>query len=170
VGGVLVLGVLLALIGFLLPAGFKVQRSMDISAPADTVYTLLATPTEWKRWSVWTQRDPAMAIEYAGAASGAGATWSWRSKTEGNGTMTFVEADAGRRLTYRLAFPDFGMQSSGLLLVEPAGSAVRVTWTNEGSMGNNPLNRWFGLFMDRLVGPDFEAGLANLKKLAESGR
>jgi hypothetical protein len=35
-------------------------------------------------------------------------------------------------------------------------------------MGSNPLNRWFGLMMDRLVGPDFEAGLANLKRLAES--
>ncbi len=51
----------------------------------------------------------------------------------------------------------------------PDGSGTRVTWTNEGDMGANPVNRYFGLMMDRMVGPDFEAGLKNLKALAERG-
>jgi hypothetical protein len=82
--------------------------------------------------------------------------------------MEFVEADPPNRLAYRLSFPEFGMQSKGLLRIVPDGAGVRVSWTNEGDMGSNPLNRWFGLMMDRLVGPDFEGGLANLKRLAES--
>ena len=49
----------------------------------------------------------------------------------------------------------------------PDGSGTRVTWTNEGDMGANPVNRYFGLMMDSMVGPDFEAGLKNLKALAE---
>jgi len=40
----------------------------------------------------------------------------------------------------------------------------------EGDLGHSPVNRWFGLFMDKLVGPDFDAGLANLKRLSESAR
>jgi hypothetical protein len=61
------------------------------------------------------------------------------------------------------------MQSAGVVTIAPAGSGVRVSWTNEGEMGANPINRWFGLLMDRMVGKDFDAGLVNLKKLAEAG-
>lgn len=163
------LAVLLLAIGLALPSQFKVQRSIEIGAPASKVYPLIAAPAAWARWSVWNQRDPAMKIEYAGPASGNGARWNWESKTEGNGAMEFTDAVTDQRIGYRLSFPDMGMQSSGRLVLEPAGNGVRVTWTNEGDMGANPVNRWFGLFMDRLVGPDFEAGLANLKKLAEAG-
>ncbi|MCK6428392.1 MAG: SRPBCC family protein [Burkholderiaceae bacterium] len=155
-------------IGFLLPSQFHVERSVVINAPAEKVYALIADPREWKRWTVWNQRDPAMKIEYAGPPSGVGAKWSWQSKTEGNGEMEFTEATPPNRLGYRLSFPEFGMQSKGLLRVVPDGAGVRVSWSNEGDMGSNPLNRWFGLMMDRLVGPDFEGGLANLKRLAES--
>ena len=165
----LTLVVALLAIGFALPSQFKVQRSIEIGAPAAKVYPLIAAPAAWSKWSVWNQRDPKMTLEYAGPESGAGARWRWQSESEGNGEMEFTEAEVDRRIAYRLSFPDMGMQSTGLLTIEPAASGVRLTWTNEGDMGGNPVNRWFGLFMDRLVGPDFETGLANLKKLAESG-
>jgi uncharacterized protein YndB with AHSA1/START domain len=166
IAGLVGIVVLLAAIGFVLPARFKVQRSVEIAAPADKVYPLIAAPAEWKRWSIWNQRDPKMTIEYGGPTAGAGARWSWRSQSEGNGAMEFTEAVPNERIGYLLSFPDMGMQSRGVLMLAPAASGVRVTWTNEGEMVANPVNRWFGLFMDRLVGPDFDAGLANLKKLA----
>ena len=68
---------------------------------------------------------------------------------------------------YTLHFPEFGMRSTGQLTLEPAGNATRVTWSNEGDVGANPVNRYFALMTDRMVGPDFEGGLANLKSLAE---
>lgn len=166
---VVVLAAVLLAIGFVLPSHFEVQRSTRIAAPADKVYALIVDPREWKRWTVWNERDPNMTMTYSGAPAGAGAKWSWKSATEGDGEMEFTDAVPGQRIGYRLSFPDFGMQSSGALTIAPAGDGVTVTWTNEGEMGANPLNRWFGLFMDRLVGPDFEAGLANLKQLAEAG-
>lgn len=161
--------VFLAGVGFLLPSSYRVERSVEIGAPAAKIYALLADPREWKRWTVWNQRDPAMKMEFSGPASGAGAKWSWTSKTEGSGAMEFVEARQDERIGYKLSFPEFGMQSGGQLTLAPAAGKVRVTWTNEGQLSANPLNRWFGLMMDRLVGPDFEAGLANLKRLAEGG-
>lgn len=157
--------------GFLLPAQFKVQRSIDIAAPAGNVYALIVDPREWKRWAVWNERDPAMKIEYSGAASGPGARWSWRSKTEGNGSMEFTEAALDKRLGYKLDFPDFGMQSNGMLTLVPAGPqgpGVHLTWTMEGTLGSNPMHRWLGVFMDKMVGADFEGGLRNLKRLAEA--
>ncbi len=174
----LVLKILVALVvavgalvaaGFLLPSGFKVERSVQIDAPASEVYELVASPREWKRWSAWNQRDPAMQIEYTGPASGVGAGWSWKSATEGNGEMEFTAAQPGERVDYVLRFPEFGMESTGVLRIEPDGRGVRLSWSNEGDMGGNPINRWFGVFMDRLVGPDFESGLANLKREAEAG-
>ncbi len=169
VGGLALLVVALVAVGFILPSKFKVQRSIDIAAPAERIYGLIADPREWKRWTVWNQRDPSMKIEYSGPASGTGARWSWQSKSEGNGSMEFTDAKPGSQLAYRLSFPDFGLQSNGLLAIAPAGAGSKITWTNEGNLGASPVNRWFGVFMDRMVGSDFEAGLANLKKLAESG-
>jgi uncharacterized protein YndB with AHSA1/START domain len=166
---VVALLLLFAAAGLALPSRFRVERSVAIGAPAERVYVLISAPAEWKRWSAWNQRDPDMRLEYHGPAAGTGAGWSWRSESEGNGAMEFTEAVPDQKVAYQLSFPDLGMQSRGLLTIDPAGNGVRVTWTNEGDMGANPVNRWFGLFMDRLVGPDFAAGLANLKKLAEAG-
>jgi uncharacterized protein YndB with AHSA1/START domain len=167
-GTVVALILILIAVGFLLPSRYKVQRSIEVAAPPDKVYTLIADPREWKRWTVWNRRDPAMKIEYAGPPSGVGAKWSWQSRSEGSGAMEFTAAMPGQRLGYRLSFPEFGIQSDGVLLLETFGGGTRVIWTNEGDMGSSPLNRWFGVMMDTLVGPDFEAGLANLKQLAES--
>lgn len=160
---------LLLVIGLLLPSGFKIQRSVLIAAPPAKIYPLIVDPRQWKNWTVWNRRDPAMTMNYSGAESGAGAKWSWQSKTEGNGEMEFTMALPNERIDYSLSFPDFGMASRGQLRLEPEGSGTRVTWTNEGDMGANPVNRYFGLLMDRMVGPDFEGGLVNLKALAEKG-
>jgi len=157
----------LLIIGMLLPSGFKVQRSVVINAPASKIYPLIADPRQWKQWAVWNRRDPAMKMEYSGAESGTGAKWSWESKTEGNGVMEFTAAVPNKHVDYALSFPDFGMTSRGELRLTSESSGTRVTWTNEGDMGNNPVNRYFGLLMDRMVGPDFEAGLANLKTFSE---
>jgi hypothetical protein len=59
------------------------------------------------------------------------------------------------------------MVSTGALTLTPEGNATRISWTNEGDVGNNPMMRWFVPFMDKMMGPDFDGGLANLKAMAE---
>ena len=161
--------VLLLGIGLILPSTFKVQRSIDVSAAPDKIYPLIADPREWKKWSAWNTRDPAMKIAYSGPPSGNGAKWTWESTSEGSGEMTFTAAVPNQRIDYSLFFPDFGMRSAGEMKLEPAGSGTRVTWANQGDVGANPINRYFAQAMDRLVGSDFETGLKNLKALAERG-
>lgn len=153
--------------GYALSPKFSVARSTTIAAPAEKVYALIADPREWKRWTVWNQRDPAMQISYSGPPTGTGAAWAWQSKSEGDGKMTFTAAEASRRLAYDLYFPDFGTTSAGAIELAAAGAGTKVTWRMDGDMGSNPLFRWLALFGDRMVGPDFEAGLANLKALVE---
>jgi uncharacterized protein YndB with AHSA1/START domain len=159
--------VLLVIGGYALSPKFKAERSISVNAGADKIYALIADPREWKRWSVWNRRDPGMAITYSGPPSGAGAVWEWKSKSEGDGKMTFSAAEPGKRVAFELYFPDFGTTSTGVLELVPDGQGTKVTWTMNGDMGSNPVYRWMALFMDKMVGPDFEAGLANLKALAE---
>lgn len=167
----IVVALLLVLVigGLLLPSDYSVTRSVQIAAPADKVYALLEDPRAWKRWTVWNQRDPSMQISYSGPPTGAGAGWAWTSESEGSGSMTFTTAEPGQRLGYTLSFPEFDSTSTGELQLEPADGGTRVTWSLNGDMGANPLMHWFALMMDRMVGPDFAAGLANLKAEAEKG-
>lgn len=164
----LALLVIFLLVGFFLPSHFEVRRSTLINAPTEKVFAQIDTPRQWPSWTIWNQRDPKMEISYSGPERGLNAGWSWKSATEGNGNMVFTAVEPNKQLTYKLSFPDMGMESTGMLLVEAEGAATKLTWTNEGEMGANPINRYFGLFMDQLVGPDFESGLANLKNRIET--
>jgi uncharacterized protein YndB with AHSA1/START domain len=153
--------------GFFLPSAFLVQRSVVINAPDDRIYDYIVEPKEWTKWSVWTRRDPKMDITYGGPPFGQGARWSWKSKSEGSGTMEFTRVEPNRRIEYSLMFPEFGMRSTGEFRIEPGAGGARVTWTNAGDVGTNPLKHYLAAAMDHIVGPDFESGLANLKALAE---
>ncbi len=155
--------------GMMLPPTFQVSRSVTVNAPPDKVYALVADPRGWKLWSLWNQRDPAMKIVYSGPESGAGAAWAWQSSSEGDGKMTFTSVEPGRRVAFDLDFPDFGTTSKGELRFAPEGSGTRVTWTMNGDVGSNPLYHWFALAADSMVGGDFQAGLTNLKAVAEKG-
>jgi uncharacterized protein YndB with AHSA1/START domain len=158
---------LFIVVGFFLPGSFTVVRSLEIAAPPEKVYALVADPRAWKQWSAWNKRDPQMQIEYGGPPAGMGAKWSWNSESQGDGEMTFTAAEPGKRVAFDLYFPDFGTTSKGELRFEPAGPSTRVTWTMNGDMGSNPVYHWFALGADGMVGKDFEEGLAGLKALAE---
>lgn len=60
-----------------------------------------------------------------------------------------------------------GMKSTGAFELTPQADGVKVVWSDAGDLGMNPLSRWFGLFLDRMIGPDFEKGLSNLKRNLE---
>ena len=162
------LALLAVAVGFCLPSAFEVRRAIDVKAPPARVYDLVADPRLWSKWSAWSRRDPQMDVSYSGPPFGQGARWSWKSKSEGTGSMEFVRVVPNARIEYSLLFADFGLRSGGQFAFEPREGGTRVTWTNAGDVGGNPLKHYLALMMDRLVGPDFEAGLANLKAVAES--
>jgi uncharacterized protein YndB with AHSA1/START domain len=167
VGGLIVILALLFLGGSLLSPKFTVARSVTMQASAEKIYPLIANPRTWKQWSIWNRRDPNMQITYEGPESGDGAKWIWKSASQGDGAMTFMQAAPPNKLGYELYFPDFGTTSTGSFALEPQGAQTKVTWTMNGDMGTNPLYRWIALFADSMVGKDFDEGLQNLKQLAE---
>lgn len=167
--GLVGLVVVLLIVGFLLPRTYRVERSIEINVAPEKVYPLVAEPKNWLKWGVWSRRDPNMQFEFSGAASGVGAKWSWQSKSEGNGNMELTVAEPLKLVGYRIIFPDYDMVAEGRLQFAPAGTGTRVTWIGEGDMGGNPLMHYMALMMDRMLGPDFEGGLQNMKTLVEKG-
>ena len=169
VGGLALLVLLLMVAAFFLPSAYRVERTTVISAQPSVIYPHFGDLRAWKNWSAWHERDPNMKLSYSGSTTGVGAWSAWESKSEGSGKMTFTAVEPQRKVVYTLEFPDFGMVSSGSMELQPSAGGVRTVWVSEGQLGMNPMNRWFGLFMDRLIGSDFEKGLAKLKALSEAG-
>ncbi|MFZ6645584.1 SRPBCC family protein [Undibacterium sp. TJN25] len=166
-GIVIALAVVLLITALALPDEYTVTRSVVINAPADKIYPLIAAPAEWKKWSVWNQRDPAMQMSFSGPPSGTGAAWEWQSKTQGNGGMKFTDATPPGKLAYELHFEGMGKPSSGAFTLEPQAGGTRVSWAMHGNSDGKLTMRLFGPFMDKIIGGDFDSGLKNLKKLVE---
>jgi uncharacterized protein YndB with AHSA1/START domain len=168
IAGILLTLVVVVLgIAYSLPNDYKVSRSITVSAAPEKIFPLISVTKEWKNWSVWNQRDPAMEMQYSGPESGSGAAWDWKSKSQGNGGMKFTQVNAPQKLEYELHFEGMGKPSTGAFLLEKQGDGTKITWDMHGSSEGNLMMKLFAPFMDKMVGPDFEAGLANLKKVAE---
>lgn len=151
------------------PDSFRVQRSTSIKAPAEKIFPLIADFHAWGAWSPWEKLDPTMKRTHSGAPSGKGAVYAWDGNNAvGAGRMEIAEVSAPSRLSIKLDFsrPMEGHNTAEFTLV-PKGDGSEVTWA---MFGPNPyLSKLIGLFldMDKMIGKDFEAGLANLKALAE---
>lgn len=162
VKAVLALLVLLGGVSLLLPSQRQVVRTVDIRATPAEVWPWIAEPRKWTGWSPWLAKDPQTRLQYEGPIGGEGAGWTWSSRSQGHGHMRFVKAEPPQRLGFEMVFDDTGMKATGDFTLTAVGAHTRVQWRMTAELGANPLARWFGLGLDALVGPDFEAGLASL--------
>jgi hypothetical protein len=167
---VVALGVvaLLLLVGLFLPRSYRLQRTVEIRAKPEVVYTQIATLREWPEWTVWNrERDPGVRFEFEGPDVGEGAAYRWTGATLGVGQLKLTRAETNRVVEYQLEFDGGKLTATGQLSIEPTEAGVKVIWVNEGDLGRNPVGRYFGLFMERLMGPDFEGSLSRLKGRVE---
>lgn len=167
---VLVLGVVG--VGFLLPARATVERSIVIARPPATVFTVLDGFRHVRAWSPWIELDPAMKVTLEGPVAGAGARVQWSSDqgAVGSGSQEIVKSEAYRHIATRLRFSGVDREQLAQFDLEPQdeGRATRVAWALHAEFGANPIDRWFGLMLDEMVGPDYERGLARLKAHVET--
>ncbi len=160
--------VVLILVSYLLPRSYKVERSVVVRSTPHTLYMLISDYRLWELWAPWTKEDdPTVVFTVEGTPGQPGSVWKWKGDKYREGVMTMTEGIPGQRMTYRLDFDRGSMISSGLMELECAGDSCRVIWRDEGTLGNFPMERYFGLLADLMMGPDFEKGLSNLKLIAE---
>jgi effector-binding domain-containing protein len=159
---------LFLLIGLLLPSSVHIERTAVIDRPAVQVFTVLESYRLFNKWSPWAAKDPQAKYTWEGPESGVGASMSWVGNSDvGQGRMTIQETRPNEMVRTLLDFADQGT-ADAVFRLEPAGAGTRVTWGFDAPFGWNIPARWFGLMFDRMLGPDYERGLGNLKALVET--
>jgi hypothetical protein len=169
----LILVVLVAIVlvvAFFQPAEFHVTRSATIAAPAARIFPEVNDFHRWAAWSPWEKLDPAMKRTFDGPAAGVGASYAWEGNNDvGAGKMTITESKPAELVHIKLEFlkPMPGDCPTDFTF-RPEGAGTNVTWTMSGT--KNYISKVVCLFMnmDKMVGGDFEKGLATLKQLAEA--
>jgi uncharacterized protein YndB with AHSA1/START domain len=165
--GALVLVVLVA--AAMKPNTFRVQRSTTIPAPPEKVFAYINDFHRWPAWSPWEKIDPNLHRTYSGAEAGKGAAYAWEgNKKVGQGRMEITDATPPSRVAIQLDFlKPFEAHNQVAFALEPRDGGTHVTWTMDGTQPF--LFKVMTLFMsiDKMVGKDFEKGLADLKKAAE---
>lgn len=151
------------------PSTFVIQRTTSIKAPAATIYPLINDFHQWKQWSPYETKDPAMTRTFSGAASGKGSVYAWQGdKNVGTGRMEITDTSMSK-VTVDLQFiTPFKAHNTAEFSLVPNGDATRVTWAMHGPLPYVGKIMHLFINMDRMVGNDFEAGLANLKTASES--
>jgi hypothetical protein len=161
----------LAVVIALQPSTFRVSRTATIAAAPADVFALVNDFHNWDAWSPWAKLDPAMKTTHAGPVSGQGAVYSWVGNSDvGEGRMTITDSQPASRVSITLEFiKPFASTADTLFEFAPAAAGTTVTWTMSGD--NNFLSKAFCLFMggmDKMIGPDFEKGLVQMKAAAEA--
>jgi hypothetical protein len=164
------IAVVLAAIGFFLPRTAEVERSVSIGAPAEKIFPLINDFQKFNDWSPWARRDPNTEYRFEGPESGVGAKMFWSSDNPdvGSGSQEIVESAVDKSVRTRL---DFGAQGKAEAYFDltTEGDGTRVVWGFHSDFGTNLIGRYMGLMFDEWIGADYEAGLVNLKQLAEGG-
>jgi uncharacterized protein YndB with AHSA1/START domain len=151
------------------PATFSVRRATTVEAPAEKIFPLINDFHQWESWSPYENKDPAMKRTYSGAASGRGAVYAWDgNKNVGSGRMEILETSVPSKVVIKLDFiTPFEGHNTAEFTMLPQGDATNLTWVMRGPMPFMMKVLHVFINMDRMIGKDFEAGLANLKLLTE---
>lgn len=151
------------------PDDFTVQRSATIRAAPEKIYPLLADFRQWPAWSPWEKLDPDMKRSLSGAPSGPGAVYAWEGSSKvGAGRMEIKDAAPPSKVLIQLDFlRPFEAHNVTEFALAPRGDRTELTWQMRGKAPF--VSKLMGLFvdMDKMIGKDFEQGLANLKAAAE---
>lgn len=167
--GLLVFAVVIVLVlASTKPNSYSVERSADIAAPVATIQPLVDDFHNWKQWSPWEHLDPNMQETYSGAASGVGAVYNWQGNSKaGQGHMEILaDSSAATKIDLQFVKP-FKSENTTTFRYTPTTTGTHVVWTMSGPMPFMSKIMCVFTSMDKMIGPDFERGLASMKTIAE---
>jgi hypothetical protein len=151
------------------PDTLRVQRSASIKAAPETIFPLINDFRAWRAWSPYEDRDPNLQRGYSGANSGKGAVYEWNGNRQvGSGRMEILDAPASDKIVIKLDFlKPFEAHNTAEFTFVPHGDSTNVTWLMHGPAPFMSKVMQVFMNMDNMIGKDFAAGLANLKRITE---
>jgi hypothetical protein len=160
--------VVLVVAAYMLPRNVHVDRSITINAPRQAVFSQINGYATFNKWSPWFELDPKAKYTVEGPATGVGAKMSWVGdpSTLGSGSQVITASQLDERVATDVDFGQGGIAKQVISLAAD-GAGTKVTWGIDVDLGMNPVNRYFGLAFDGMIGKDFDKGLKNLKKHVE---
>jgi hypothetical protein len=168
--GVAAVIVLLVLVILTRPSTFHVERSIEIAAPPQNAFDQVNDFHAWPAWSPWEKLDPQMKRTHEGSPAGVGAKYAWTGNDQvGEGRMTIEKSERPSTVGIKLEFlKPFEATNTTTFTFAPTPRGSKVTWAMDGE--NNFMAKAASLFMDmdKMIGADFEKGLAALKSVAEA--
>jgi hypothetical protein len=168
--GLVLLVVAFATVVWFQPDDYRLTRQTVIAAPAAAVFAQVNDLKKWDDWSPWAKLDPNAKVTFSGPQSGPGASFAWDGNDKvGAGTMSITESKPNQRIATRTDFtrPFSGTSNADFVFSESAGQ-TNVIWSMSGRQ--NFIGKAMCLFMpmEKMLGPDFERGLAQLKRVVEN--
>lgn len=167
---VAVIVVLFIVIAAMQPADFRMTRTGRMAAPVGVVFANVNDLHKWQAWSPWAKMDPNAKSTFSGAEAGSGASMAWVGNNKiGEGRMTIVDSRPNDAIQFKLEFlKPFKATNLAEFTFKPEGDQTVVTWSMSGK--KNFMSKAFGLLIncDKMVGGQFEQGLASLNSVTEA--
>jgi Polyketide cyclase / dehydrase and lipid transport len=159
------------------PDRFQVQRSTSIKASADKIFPLISNLQAFNTWNPYDKKDPNIKGTYSGPVSGKGASYGFESPKVGTGRIEILDTESPAKVIMRLTMikpleadnrVTFTLEPQGEVTQVTSKVTTKVTWVMEGAVPfvGKIIHLIFNI--DKMVGNDFETGLAELKSLAEN--
>jgi len=151
------------------PDTFSVRRVITVKAPPERIFALIKDFHQWGSWSPYETKDPAMKRSFSGAADGEGAVYGWEgNKNVGSGRMEILDTSEPSKIVIKLDFfAPFEGHNTAEFTMLPQGDATNLTWLMHGPASFMSKVMQVFINLDKMIGKDFEIGLANLKRLTE---
>lgn len=162
--------VIFLIVAAIQPAEFSISRSVSINASPAKVYGIASNFQNWSKWNPWAAQDPSMKTTFEGPQSGSGAILSWSGNDKvGEGRMTITDAKPNESVSIKLEFIKPWTTTNQVdYAIKAESEGCSFSWTMSGK--HQFIGKAISLLMnmDKMVGADFERGLASLKALAET--
>ena len=161
--------------GFMLPGQAHVERDILIAANPDEVFPYIGDFHAWNNWSPWAKMDPNADFALSGEGLGQRMEWSSDNPDVGEGAQEVIAFEAPAMMKTHLEFEGQGMADATFDLQDQNGATL-VTWSLDSNLSEKtplllkPITNYFAVMMDSMVGPQYEIGLSNLKRLVESSK
>jgi len=163
--------VLLLITGLFVDGKYAVEREVTINKSKQEVFDYVKYLKNQSNFSVWAKIDPAMKTEFRGEDGTVGFVSAWDSKNPdaGKGEQKIIKIAEGDRIDYELHFIEPFESTDYAYLTTSAvnDSVTNVKWGFTGEM-KYPMNlMMLTMDMEKMLAPDLQNGLNNLKVLLE---